>query len=225
MILGIFLYAATIITLFSITNGNGYPVILYSDEFDYLIIEDLISGNKYDITLTYQTLIYDFDAGFSVYDRDNYKESNLILTADENGTGFESAVLNATRDGEYYVKVWINDIHGLDDSGSLDLTVIEQGTGFEMDIRSDYRIFSSLRWVWIMVGVLGGISILVIIFVYSFLFKAAKQHRLKVADAIEKGHALPRTGRKKDKCPFCGVKLPPESIVTCPYCNAPIIDE
>ncbi|NHK30071.1 MAG: hypothetical protein FK730_01880 [Asgard group archaeon] len=220
-----FLYAALIITMFSITNSNSYPVILYSDEFDYLIVEDLLAGNKYDITLTYSTLIYDFDAGFSVYDKGNYRESNLILTSDESGTGFESAVLNATRDGEFYIKVWINDVHGLDDSGSLDLDVIEQGTGFDMDIRSDYRIFSSLRWVWIILGVGGGFSIVVFVVIFTVIGRAAKQHQLKVADAREKGYALPRKGRKKDKCPFCAVKLPPESLVTCPYCNAPITDE
>lgn len=220
-----FLYTALIITLFSITNSNSYPVILYSDEFDYLIVEDLINGNKYDITLTYSTLLYDFDAGFSLYDKGNYRESSLILTSDENGTSFESAIFNASRDGDFYIKVWINDVHGLDDSGSLDLTVTEQGTGFDMDIKSDYRIFSSLRWVWIIAGVGGGFTIVLFVVIFTVIGRAAKQHQIKVVDALEKGYALPRTGRKKDKCPFCGVKLPPESLVTCPYCAAPIIDE
>jgi hypothetical protein len=121
--------------------------------------------------------------------------------------------------------VWINDVHGLDDSGSLDLDVFEQGTGFEMDITHDFSLWRSLRWVWIMLGVVGGASILIMIVVFMVIIRAAKHQKIKVVDALEKGYALPRRGRKKDKCPFCGVKLPPESLVTCPYCAAPITDE
>ncbi|NHJ48867.1 MAG: hypothetical protein FK733_13870 [Asgard group archaeon] len=186
-VFSILIYVALLTTLFSITNSNSYPVTIYSEgDYAYMIIEDLIGGNKYDIELTYSTSFYDIDAGFSVHDKNNYRASNLILTQDDNGTGFEYATLNATRDGNYYVKIWINDVHGLDETGSLDLDVFEQGTGFEMDISTDYSIWRSLRWVWIMLGVVGGISILAMVVIFTVIIRAAKKYQVKVADAREK---------------------------------------
>ncbi|MFW9924586.1 MAG: hypothetical protein ACFFDW_14995 [Candidatus Thorarchaeota archaeon] len=57
------------------------------------------------------------------------------------------------------------------------------------------------------------------------IVRIAKVNKAKISDALAKGIALPRAGRKKDKCPFCNVKLPQEYQSQCPYCGAPITED
>ena len=85
-------------------------------------------------------------------------------------------------------------------------------------------IWISLQWLWIMLGAIVFFTIVFVVIIATVFIKAAQKHAGKVKDALAKGISLPRHGRKKNKCPFCNVKLPPESMVTCPYCNAPITD-
>ncbi|NPD90711.1 MAG: hypothetical protein HGN29_18525, partial [Asgard group archaeon] len=117
--------------------------------------------------------------------------------------------------------VWMND----NDYGFVEITITEQETSNDISYEEFIEsIWSSLRWVWIMLGSIVGFAIIFGIIIFTVFINAARTHAGKVKDALTKGIALPRHGRKKNKCPFCNVKLPPESMVTCPYCGAPITD-
>ncbi len=97
--------------------------------------------------------------------------------------------------------------------------------GIEKDVEfQGISVLYTLSWLWITLGVivLAAIFVSVLFIIIGFLF--IRKRNAIVAKALETGQALPRAGRKKNKCPFCKVKLPLESLVTCPYCGAPITE-
>jgi hypothetical protein len=119
------------------------------------------------------------------------------------------------------MKIWLNS----GDSNSVEITCTEQGTLEDMDIDYTSPTFvSQYPWVIIIAAVGGGLTLLIIPLPLLVGYFAMKKQKEIVARARETGEALPRTGRNKDKCPFCGVKLPPESLIQCPYCGAPITE-
>jgi hypothetical protein len=200
-------------------NGS-YSTYMHEGDTKYLEVEDLVSGNTYDFDVTYSfVLTGEMDVGFSVHLNRHFK--NPVVSVDTVGTGFEYANYTAPYSGNFYIKVWMTE----GDTGSVEITVTEQGTLNDMDINySSLSFVSQFLWLIIMLGVVGVITIFSIIFVIVITAKAINKQKERVMAARASGEALPRAGRKKDKCPFCGVKLPPESLVTCPYCGAPITE-
>jgi len=200
------------------TNGS-YSWILLEDDYEHFVVEDLVSGNTYDFSVTYNPIFDEMDVGFSIFLNRNFK--NAEVTSDDLGTGFEYANYTAPSDGDFYIGVWMNS----GDTGQITITVTEQGTLEDMDVKHSSPTFASeYTWVIIMVSVAGGFSILFIFLIIFVGVRAFNKQKARVIAARASGESLPRSGRKKDKCPFCGVKLPPESLVTCPYCAAPITE-
>jgi len=212
--------------LFMINSSHtvlgGSEFISSVNDMETFVVEDLENGKIYEFSITYDSGYHDFDIGFAIYTNGNFKDKNLVLTQDDPGFGFEVANYTASNDGDFYLGVWIND----DEYGFVTITVTEQGTAIDKTVENYYpSLFSSLRWIWIMLGVMVGVVIIAGVLIGILVMRAAKKHRARVAAARERGEALPRYGRKKNKCPFCNVKLPPKSMVTCPYCGAPITNE
>jgi len=221
IIIGVFMFTTLILFLNTSQQTHGSEFISSIDDMEFFAIEELENGKTYEITISYDTMFNDFDSGFAVYTHESFKDKYKVLTQDDPGFGFEVANYTATADGDVYLGVWLND----DEYGFVDITVIDTDTLATMTV-SDYfqSIWYSLRKLWISLGVFLGISFLILTILFVFIGRTAKKHATKVKDAIAKGIALPRYGRKKDKCPFCNVKLPPESMVQCPYCGAPITE-
>lgn len=222
LVLGLFI-AITI--LFAINNSQ--PVLGDSEfissvhDMEKFVVKDLENSKTYEFLVTYESAYFDYDTGFAIYTDDNFKDKNKVLTQDDAGYGFEVANYTATIDGDVYLGVWMND----NDYGFVEITITEQETSNDISYEEFIEsIWSSLRWVWIMLGSIVGFTIIFGIIIFTVFINAARTHAGKVKDALTKGIALPRHGRKKNKCPFCNVKLPPESMVTCPYCGAPITD-
>ncbi|MHA1531528.1 MAG: hypothetical protein ACTSR6_05975, partial [Candidatus Heimdallarchaeota archaeon] len=200
---------------------QGSEFISSSSDMETFVVKDLVNGNTYEFSVTEDAMFDDYDIGFAIYTHENFRDKNKVLTQDDPGDGFEAANYTATADGDVYLGVWLND----NEYGFVDITVTEQGTSNAMTIEDHFpSIWVSLRWVWIMLGCIIGFALIFIILIIAFVVRATKKHAWKVKDALVKGIALPRHGRKKNKCPFCNVKLPPESMVTCPYCGAPITE-
>ncbi len=223
LILGVLLFttALLIINISQITPIKAE--FIYSGyEYEKFTIEELENGETYEITITYDDSFYDYDIGFAIYTHESFKDKYKVLTQDDLGFDFEVANYTATDDGDVYLAVWIND----DVSGFVDISVTNTDTLESMTVSTYFEsIWYSLRWLWIFLGIFFGIVIIMIILFITLVAKATKKHAAKVKDALARGISLPRYGRKKDKCPFCNVKLPPDSIVQCPYCGAPITDE
>ena len=200
---------------------QGSEFISSSSDMETFVVKDLENGKTYEFLITEDAMFEDYDIGFAIYTHENFRDKNKVLTQDDPGDGFEAANYTATADGDVYLGVWLND----NEYGFVDITVTEQGTSNTMTIEDHFpSIWVSLRWVWIMLGCIIGFALIFIILIIAFVVRATKKHAWKVKDALAKGIALPRHGRKKNKCPFCNVKLPPESMVTCPYCGAPITE-
>ena len=214
-----------ITSLLFLTNSSqpiqGSVFISSSSDMETFVVKDLENGKIYEFSVTYDSIFTDYDIGFAIYTHENFRDKNKVLTQDDPGDDFEAANYTATVDGDVYLGVWMND----NDYGFVDITVTEQGTSNELTIEDHYpSIWFSLRWLWIMLGAIVFFTIVFVVLIATVFIKAAQKHAGKVKDALAKGISLPRHGRKKNKCPFCNVKLPPESMVTCPYCNAPITD-
>lgn len=198
-------------------NGS-YSIYMHEDDIKYAVVKDLVNDNTYDFNLTYSFVFTGtMDIGFSLHENRNFK--NPIFTVDTVGTEFESTTWNATRDGDFYIKYWMTS----GDFGSVEITVTEHGSLTDMDVDfSSLSFIAQFTWLIIMLSVIGVLTIFSIVLIIVVGAKAIQKQKERVMAARALGEALPRTGRKKDKCPFCGVKLPTESLVTCPYCNAPI---
>ncbi|TET29712.1 MAG: hypothetical protein E3J70_06065 [Candidatus Heimdallarchaeota archaeon] len=221
LVLGLLMVTSILFLINSFQPIEGSEFISSSSDMETFVVKDLENGKTYEFLVSYDSIISDYDIGFAIYNNDNFKDKNKVLTQDDPGDGFEAANYTAISDGDVYLGVWMNE----NDIGFVDITVTEQGTSNEMTIEDYYEsIWSSLRWVWIMLGSIVGFAIIFGIIIFIVFIRAASKHAVKVKDALVKGIALPRHGRKKNKCPFCNVKLPPESMVTCPYCGAPITD-
>ena len=221
LVLGLLMVSSLLFLINSSQPIEGSEFISSSSDMETFVVKDLENSKTYVFTVTYDTFYQEFDVGFAIYTNENFRDKNKVLTQDDPGDDFETANYTATSDGDVYLGVWING----NDYGFVDLTIIEQGTLNEISFEDHYpSIWVSLRWVWIMLGSIVGFAIIFAIIVFTFFIRAAKKHAGKVKDALTKGIALPRHGRKKNKCPFCNVKLPPESMVTCPYCGAPITE-
>ena len=212
--------------LFAINNTQ--PVlgdtefISSSRDMETFVVSELENGKTYEFKVTYDTMFNDYDTGFAIYTNGNFKDKNKVLTQDDTGDGFEVANYTATSDDDIYFGVWMND----NEYGFVTVTITETVSLDDISYEDHIGgIFSSLRWLWIMLGVVTGVTIFFVVFIVVVFVRAAQKHAGKVKDALVKGISLPRHGRKKNKCPFCNVKLPPESMVTCPYCGAPITDE
>jgi len=221
LVLGLLMITSFLFLINSTQPIEGSEFIPSSSDMETFVVKDLENDKIYVFPVTYELIIGDYDIGFAIYNNENFRDENKVLTQDDPGDGFEVTNYTATADGDVYLGIWMND----NDSGFVDITVTKHGTSTEMTIEDYYQsIWYSLRWLWIMTGVMVGFTIILGILAGTFAMRATKKHQARVAAAIERGEALPRYGRKKDKCPFCNVKLPPESIVTCPYCGAPITD-
>jgi len=201
---------------------GSYSTIIHENETKYFLVEDLNASNNYDFNVTYELgFIWDdeVDLGFSLHLNNHFK--NPLVTVDSLGTDFESTTYSPASSGDLYLKVWCNS----DDDADIEITVTEHGTLEDMDIEfSSLSFVSQFLWLIIMLGVGGVLTILSIVLIFVVGAKAVKKQKERVMAARASGESLPRAGRKKDKCPFCGVKLPPESLVTCPYCAAPITE-
>ncbi len=193
-----------------------------SSDGETYVIRDLFSNTSYWVSVGSSYFPNEDDIGFKIYSTDKFKEADVLFTADNPGPGDEELLIAPSYDGDYYLKVWMNG----GDFGFVEILVWENGTSnYAVVEEFTPSILSSMRWLWIFLGVCGGIMILTIGFAIFIGRKAIRQHQTRVAEAIEKGYGLPRYGRKKDKCPFCNVKLPPEYQPKCPYCGAPITEE
>ena len=222
LVLGLFI-AITI--LFAINYSQ--PVlgdsefISSSSDMETFVVSDLENGKTYAFKVTYDTMFNDYDTGFAIYTKGNFKDKYKVLTQDDPGDGFEVANYTATSDDDIYFGVWMND----NEYGFVEITITETVSLDDISYEDYYlSILFSLQWLWIMLGVITGLTIFFVVIIVVVFVRAAQKHAGKVKEALTTGIALPRHGRKKDKCPFCNVKLPPESMVTCPYCNAPITE-
>ena len=221
LVFGLLMITSLLFLINSSQPIQGSEFISSSSDMETFVVKDLVNGNTYEFSVTEDAIFDDYDIGFAIYTHENFRDKNKVLTQDDPGDGFEAANYTAIADGDVYLGVWLND----NEYGFVDITVTEQGTSNEMTIEDYYQsIWSSMRWVWIMLGSIVGFAIIFGIIIFTVIIKAASKHAVKVKDALAKGIALPRHGRKKNKCPFCSVKLPPESMVTCPYCGAPITE-
>lgn len=222
LVLGLFIAITIFFTINYSQPVLGSEFISSVTDMKQFVVKDLENGKTYVFSISYDTFFDDFDTGFAIFSHENFRDKNKVLTQDDTGTGFETANYTATEDGDVYLGVWING----NDYGFVDLSITEYGTSTEISYEDYFpSIWYSLRWLWIMLGVITGVTIFFVVIIVVVFVRAAQKHAGKVKDALAKGISLPRHGRKKNKCPFCNVKLPPESMVTCPYCNAPITDE
>ncbi|MHA1442824.1 MAG: hypothetical protein ACTSPK_13335 [Candidatus Heimdallarchaeota archaeon] len=201
---------------------GSYSTIIHENETMHFYVEDLNASYNYDFNVTYELgFIWDdeVDLGFSLHLNNHFKDP--LVTVDSLGMDDESTTYSPASSGDLYIKVWCNS----DDDADIEITVTEHGTLEDMDINFTTPSFvSQYTWVIVLAAVGGGLSLLVIPLPIIVGALAMKKQKEIVAKARESGEALPRTGRKKDKCPFCGVKLPQENFVTCPYCAAPITE-
>ncbi|MHA1211355.1 MAG: hypothetical protein ACTSSH_02735 [Candidatus Heimdallarchaeota archaeon] len=220
-ILGLFLLTTMFISFNLATMSDSYLKSVYDDELGTFKVEDLEAGVTYIFRVEPYSSYFTYDIGFSVHEDHKYDNDTALLYQDTPGTGPEEAQYTATTNGTYYIGVWVTD-----DGGLLEITVEEQGTGFDKPVTNySPSIFYSLRWLWIMLGVIGVFTVISISVIVFVGVRAVRKHQARVALARKSGAALPRAGRRKNKCPFCNVKIPSESLVTCPYCNAPITDD
>jgi hypothetical protein len=223
LIFGLFI-ALTI--LFAINYSQPVFVnaefISSSSDMETFVVSELENGKTYEFKVVSDSMFDDYDIGFAIYTHSSFKDKYIVLTQDDPGEGDEVANYTATSDDDIYLGVWMND----GDYGFVEITITETVSLDDISYEDFYQsIWYSLQWLWIMLGVITGVTIFFVVIIVVVFVRAAQKHAGKVKDALAKGIALPRHGRKKNKCPFCGVKLPPESLVTCPYCNAPITDE
>ncbi|MHA1826737.1 MAG: hypothetical protein ACTSUA_08760 [Candidatus Heimdallarchaeota archaeon] len=117
--------------------------------------------------------------------------------------------------------VWMNN----GDYSFVTITVQVNGTGDYLTVEElPPSILSSLKYLWIILGVTASVLIIGGLCVGLLVRKSVKHHQLRVVEARKKGTGLPRYGWKKNKCPFCGVKLPMEYQPQYPYCGAPITE-
>jgi len=214
------LLTSSFIAILTPVRGD-YDVYASEGELDALVVRDLEVDVTYVFSATYNPVYYSFDLTLSIFERRDYTNRSLLVAQDTPGIGPESIVFVAPSDGDFYIGVYVNN----DESGLVTVTVIEQGTSIEKDVEyQGISVLYSLWWLWIVMGgsiILGTIPIIVWVAFVGVVIKKQKAIAIK---ARETGEALAKIGRKKDKCPFCRVKIPPESKVTCPYCGAPITD-
>jgi len=198
-----------------------YSTYVRQDELKTAVVRDLKKDTTYVFNTTFNTVYYDFDLALFIYDKKDFTNRSLLASQDNPGVGFESIVYTTERSGDHYIGVRLNN----DENGIAIISVNEQGSTDEEDVEyQSIGILYSLSWLWILTGVFAVFLILAIISgVLIFAFVVKKQREI-VAKARKTGEALPRTGIRKDKCPFCNVKLPPDSLVQCPYCGAPITE-
>lgn len=221
LIFGLLMITSLLFLINSSQPIQGSDFISSTSDMETFVVKDMENGKTYEFLITEDTMFEDYDIGFAIYTHENFRDKNKVLTQDDPGDGFETANYTATADGDVYLGVWLND----NENGFVDITVTEQGTINTLTIEDHFpSIWFSLRWLWIMLGVIVFFTIVFVVIIATVFIKTAQKHAGKVKDALAKGIALPRHGRKKNKCPFCNVKLPPESMVTCPYCGAPITD-
>ena len=200
------------------TNGE---FISSSSDMEIFVLNDLENGKTYQIMVGSDFTPDDNDIGFAVYDDRRCRDKDLLLTQDNPGLGDEQQSFNPTEDGDYYLGVWMNG----GDYGFVDINVWEDGTSNYVTITDlPFSIWFDLIWLWIFLGVSTGLIVLSTVFVVVIGRIIYKNRKKLVVEAKAKGFGLPRYGIRKDKCPFCDVKLPPEYQPQCPYCGAPITE-
>ncbi len=215
------LLTSSFIAILSPVRGE-YDIYAEEGELDALVVRDLEVDVTYVFSVTYNPAYYDFDFTLSIYKRADFTNRSLLVAQDTPGVGPESIIFTAPNDGDFFIGVYVNS----GESGLATVTVIEQGTSIEKDIEfQGISILYSLWWLWAVMGGSVLLGIIAIIVWIGFVFVVIRKQKAVAIKARETGEALPRIGRKKNMCPFCRVKLPPESLVTCPYCGAPITEE
>jgi len=169
-------------------------------EMKKYVVKGLLHNSSYWFKVGSITFPNEKDVGFAIFDSNKFQTQDKLMTVDNAGNQDEETLFAPTRDGDFYLGVWIND----EETGFVTITVRENDTSNFLTIE-EYRpsMFSLLRPLWISLGILGSLLIILVV-VGSFLIrKSFKNHQRKVAEAKAKGFALPRSGRKKNKCPFC----------------------
>ncbi|NHJ84427.1 MAG: zinc ribbon domain-containing protein [Asgard group archaeon] len=223
-ILSFWLLLITIVVISTTPTKGEMSAYMSSDELKFFEVEDLELSVEYNFSISYDDYFYAFDLGFLIFQKSSCENDSLVMTVDEiNGIGYESAIYTAPKNGNYYFGVYVKN----GENGLIDIVVKEKNTGIEKDVNYHFPDIGldSMWWIWVIVGVGGVFTFIPIILVIVVGKKAIERQKVLAQEALARGEALPRIGRHKNKCPFCGVKLPDESLVTCPYCNAPILDE
>ncbi|NHJ86612.1 MAG: hypothetical protein FK734_14190 [Asgard group archaeon] len=216
--------------------GKSESYYILEDDMENLQVEDLIAGRTYDIDLRVGSFEDPYDLGLSIYDDEKYE--TLLMTLDSAGTAPEIGQFTPSRDGTFYLLVYNNDNDGV----FIDVTIKDHLTSEEMDIGYYFSSYDpgSFIWIWIMVGIGGGLVIILISLIpVFFILKSRKTIKTiqnmsgitQGATTIEDAKAAPYTTKitrsgKKRICPYCNVKIPnDEKLVQCPYCNAPLSEE
>ncbi|MHA1211421.1 MAG: hypothetical protein ACTSSH_03075 [Candidatus Heimdallarchaeota archaeon] len=221
LLLGMLVFTSLFFVSFIIQPSSGLDdFISSSSDMEKYVVKDLESGITYRFRVESEYFVDDYDIGFAIYDSDRFRESDRLVLQDVAGDGDEEQIFTPTEAGDYYLAVWMND----GDYGFVIISVWEDGTSNYMIIEELGYIFS-LRWLWITLGVILGVCFALICPLTIIAMRQIKRHQIKVAAARKQGTSLPRYGRKKNKCPFCKVNLPPEYQPKCPYCGAPISNE
>ncbi|HUT79791.1 MAG TPA: hypothetical protein VMZ29_01205 [Candidatus Bathyarchaeia archaeon] len=221
LFLSLLVFTTLFITCLSIQPSSALSDFISSlSDMEKYTVKELVGGITYRFRVESDFFTNDNDIGFAIYDNNRFREQDKLLTQDTPGDLDEEQIFTPSADGDYFLAVWMNE----GDSGFVIITVWEDGTSNYMTVEELSYIFS-LRWLWITLGALGGFMILSISLIIILTSRGIKKHQARVAEAREKGYALPRYGRKRDKCPFCNVKLPEEYLSQCPYCAAPITEE
>lgn len=216
----LFITLTSFITILTPVKGS-YETYIRQDELKTAVVRDLKKDTTYVFDASFNTGYYDFDLALFIYDKNDFTNRSLLASQDNPGIGFESIVYTTARSGDHYIGVCLNN----DDNGIAIISVFEQGTSVEEDVEyQSIGILYSLVWLWIMLGAFGIVLIVLIVGGVLIFTLIVKKQRDIVAKARETGEALPRAGVRKNKCPFCNVKLPPDNLVQCPYCGAPITE-
>ncbi|MBN1330871.1 MAG: hypothetical protein JXA54_15470 [Candidatus Heimdallarchaeota archaeon] len=222
----------SISTFINMHVGRSESYYILEGDMENLQVEDLIAGNIYDIDLRVGSFEDPYDLGLSIYDEGKYK--TLLLTIDSVGTAPEIGQFTPTRNGTFYLLVYNNDDEGV----FIEITITDSLSSEEMDIGYYYPTYdpSGLLWVWILVGVIGGITVLAMILLPVFIILKSKKEIDKIAGVtlgtnVEDAKIAPYSTKivksgKKRICPYCKVKIPDnETLIQCPYCSAPLTNE
>jgi len=217
------------LALFLVSNFGVQPakaledyISSYSNEMNKYVVRGLFSNSSYIFKVGSYYFPNEDDIGFAIFDNSRFREQDKVVTVDTPGKQDESTIFSPSFDGDYYLGIWMNN----GDYGFVTISVQVNGTGDYLTVKElPPSILSSLKYLWISLGVIAGILLIGGLSFGLVVRKSVKQHQQRVAEAREKGIGLPRYGRKKDKCPFCGVKLPLEYQSQCPYCGAPITED
>jgi hypothetical protein len=138
-------------------HGQSYVSHVDTYEDVYFKVLALEKGISYNFTVDIEEW-FQTDLGFSIHLEKRPAAKNALVTFDHPGTADESGLYTPNYNSSYFIRVYSNY-----DWGFFEITVKEELTGIEKVVEP-YDPPTNLNWLWVIMGVFGGIIILAVIF-------------------------------------------------------------